>query len=60
MNPWLVYPTWQLFSSLYREVITAGEQKNEWVRYHHLTSALYFAISFVEALLNEKYRQVLG
>jgi hypothetical protein len=59
MNPWLIYPTWQHFSSLSREVVTVDEEQNEWLRFHHLTAALYFAISFIEALLNEKYRKRL-
>lgn len=56
MNPWLIYPTWQAFSSFFREVTIANEEKSDFLKYHHLTSSLYYAISFVEALLNEKYR----
>ncbi|MGH7955145.1 MAG: hypothetical protein ACREOZ_04210, partial [Gloeomargaritales cyanobacterium] len=56
MNPWLIYPTWQNFSSLFRETTIAAEEKTEFLRYHHLTAALYFAISSIESLLNEKYR----
>jgi hypothetical protein len=56
MNPWLVYPTWQHYSSFFREVTAAADESNNWLRCHHLNSALYFSISFIEALLNEKYR----
>lgn len=56
MNPWLIYPTWQAFSSFFRELTIANEEQSEFLKYHHLTSSLYYAISFVEALLNEKYR----
>jgi hypothetical protein len=56
MNPWLIYPSWQNFSSLFREISIAATEKTEFLRYHHLTSSLYFAISFIEALLNEKHR----
>ncbi len=56
MNPWLIYPTWQNFSFLFREVTIAEEEKTEFLRYQHLTSSLYYAINFVESLLNEKYR----
>lgn len=56
MNPWLIYPTWQNFSFLFREVTIAEEEKVEFLRYQHLTSSLYFAINFIESLLNEKYR----
>lgn len=59
MNPWLINPPWQHFSSLYRESMAVTEEKNEFVRNHHHTVALYFGISFVEALLNREYRQVL-
>lgn len=59
MNPWMIYPTWQNFSSLFREVTTAGEENSDFLRFHHLTSSLYYAITFVEALLNEKHRGLL-
>jgi hypothetical protein len=59
MNPWLIDPPWQHFSSFFREMTTATETKNEWLRNHHLTSALYYAIGFIEALLNQKYRERL-
>jgi hypothetical protein len=56
MNPWLIYPTWQNFSFLFREVTIAGDEKTEFLRYQHLTSSLYYAINFIESLLNEKHR----
>ena len=59
VNSWLIYPTWQNFSSLFLEVTTANDEQNDFVKSHHLTSSLYYAISFVEALLNDKYRRRL-
>ena len=59
LNPWLINPPWQHFSSLVRESISTKDESNEFVRYHHQTSALYFGIAFIEALLNRKYREVL-
>ena len=59
MNPWLVNPTWQNFSSLFREAITACEAKTGMERSHHLTASLYFGIAAVESFLNEKMRTQL-
>ena len=59
MNPWLINPSWQHFASLFRESIATKEEQNEFIRYHHFTAALYFGISFVEAYLNRKRREVL-
>src|SRR5665213_726394 len=59
VNPWLIYPPWLHFSSLFRESVTAEEEPNEFIRFHHYTSALYFGISFVESLLNRKHRELL-
>jgi hypothetical protein len=59
MNPWLVYPTWGNFSSLFREVTMATDERHAFLKSHHLTTSLYFAINFLEALLNEEYRRRL-
>src|SRR3954454_25286899 len=57
MSPWMVNPAWQNFSSLYREAVAAEEAKTGMERSHHLTSALYFGISALEAFLNSKMRK---
>lgn len=56
MNPWSTDPTWQNFSSLYREVVAAREAPNEIGKFHHLTSSLYFGIASLEAFLNQEMR----
>ncbi len=60
MNPWIVAPVWQNYSSMYREAITAKEATTGMERSHHLTSSLYFAISALEAFLNQKMRKHLS
>ena len=55
----MVNPAWQNFSSLYREAVAAEEAKTGMERSHHLTSALYFGISVLEAFLNSKMRSHL-
>lgn len=57
MNPWLIHPTWQSHASFFREIQIGKNEKTEFLRYHHLTSALYFGISVLEAFLNEKMRE---
>jgi hypothetical protein len=56
MSPWFVNPSWQNFSSLYREAITAREAKTGMEKVHHLTASLYFGIATLEAFLNQKMR----
>ncbi len=56
MNPWIVNPVWQNFSSLYREATAGHEAKTGMERSHHLTASLYFGISSLEAFLNRKMR----
>ena len=45
---------------MYREAITAKESKTGMELSHHLTSSLYFAISALEAFLNQKMRKHLS
>lgn len=59
MNPWLINPPWQHFCSLVRETASASDEGVRFLRYHHETSALYYAVSFVEAFLNRKMREVM-
>jgi hypothetical protein len=56
MNPWIIYPAWQNFSSMFREATTAQEAKTGMERSHHLTASLYFGIAALEAFLNQKMR----
>lgn len=60
MNPWVVSPAWQNFSSLYREATSAREAKTDMEKAHHLTAALYFGIAALEAFLNAKMRAHLA
>jgi len=56
VNPWSTNPTWQNFSSLYREIVAAREAPNEIGKFHHLTSSLYFGIATLEGFLNQRMR----
>lgn len=60
MNPWSTNPTWQNFSSLYREIAASREAPNEIGKFHHLTSSLYFGIASLEAFLNQQMRACLA
>jgi hypothetical protein len=60
MNPWFVNPSWQNFSSLFREVTAATEANTEMEKAHHMTAALYFGIAALEAFLNAKMRAHLA
>jgi hypothetical protein len=60
MNPWLVNPPWQNFSSMYRESIAAEEARSEVERRHHMTAGLYFGMASLEAFLNQKKRNFLA
>jgi len=60
MGPWSVNPAWQNFSSLYRETCAANNAPTDFEKAHHLTSALYFGISALEAFLNREMRSFLS
>jgi hypothetical protein len=60
MGPWSVNPAWQNFSSLHREAWAAGEAQTGFEKAHHLTAALYFGISAIEAFLNREMRAHLS
>jgi hypothetical protein len=47
-------PTWQNFSSMYREAVVAQEAATGMEISHHRTSALYFGISSLECFLNRE------
>jgi hypothetical protein len=57
MSPWSINPAWQNFSSMYREAQTSAEAKTEMERHHHLTAALYFGATALEAFLNSRMRE---
>lgn len=59
MNPWLVNPPWMHYSSAVREAAIAETETDDFLKCHHKTAALYFGISFIEAFLNRKMRQVM-
>src|ERR1019366_7535802 len=56
MSTWAANPTWQNFSSLFREAVTAQEAKTGMEKSHHLTASLYFGVAALEAFLNDKMR----
>jgi hypothetical protein len=51
---WVLEPTWQNFSSMYREAVCAQEASTGMEVSHHRMAALYFGISTVECLLNRE------
>lgn len=51
---WVLEPTWQNFSSMYREAICAQEASSGMEVSHHRMAALYFGISTLECLLNRE------
>lgn len=51
---WVLEPTWQNFSSMYREAICAQEASSGMEVSHHRMAALYFGISTLECLLNQE------
>jgi len=57
---WIPDPTWQNFSSLFREATAAREATTGMEHAHHLTAALYAGLSSTEAFLNEKMRRHLS
>ena len=59
MNPWLINPPWMHYSSAVREAAISESEPDGFLKYHHRTAALYFGISFIEAFLNRKMRQVM-
>lgn len=54
---WNVNPAWEHFSSLVREAAEVKTARSDFHRYHHLRSALYFAIGSIEAFLNQRMRE---
>jgi len=56
MNMWVTNPSWQNFSSMFREATTAEEAKTGMEKSHHLTASLYFGIAALEAFLNQQMR----
>jgi hypothetical protein len=60
MQTWISDPTWQNFSSLFREATAAQEATTGMERAHHLTAALYAGLSSIEAFLNAQMRSHLS
>jgi hypothetical protein len=59
MNPWVINPMWQNYSSMIREAAAAAEARTGFERAHHLTAALYFGIAALEAFVNRRARLFL-
>ena len=60
LDLWSVNPSWQNFSSMYREACAASEAPTDFEKSHHLTAALYFGIASIESFLNLQMRAHLG
>lgn len=56
MNPWVVDPLWTAFCSFHSEMRLAEEMGNDFLHAHHRVASLYFAITAVEAQLNQTIR----
>lgn len=57
--PYPVDPSWQNFSSLYREACTADEAVTAVEKSHHMMAALFFGTAALEAFLNGQMRSHL-
>ena len=51
---WVLEPTWQNFSSMYREAVCAQEATTGREISHHRMAALYFGIATLECFINRK------
>lgn len=49
---WVIEPTWQSFSSMYREAVCAQDASTGMEISHHRMGTLYFAITTLECFLN--------
>lgn len=51
---WVLEPTWQNFSSMYREAVCAQEASSGMEISHHRMAALYFGIATIECFINRE------
>lgn len=51
---WVIEPSWQNFSSMYREAVCAQDAMSGMEISHHRTAALYFGIATIECFLNRE------
>lgn len=51
---WVIEPTWQNFSSMYREAVCAHEATTGMEISHHRMAALYFGIATLECFINRE------
>lgn len=51
--------TWHYFSSMYYETHCAANANNDFTKYHHRRSALYYAVGTIESYLNSERRKFL-
>lgn len=51
--------TWHYFSSMYHETHCALNANNDFMKYHHRRSALYYAVGTIESYLNSERRKFL-
>jgi hypothetical protein len=56
---WNSDTTWHYFCSMQYEAVSAANANNDFMRYHHLRSCIYYATSVLESLLNKEMRRSL-
>lgn len=54
---WNSNHAWHYCSSMFYEAHLIAAAQNEFIRYHHVRSCVYFGVSTVEAFLNQSMRQ---
>jgi len=54
---WNADPVWHYFCSMQYEAYQAKTANNDFMRYHHVRSCLFYAVGVIEALLNHEMRR---
>ncbi len=54
---WNADPVWHYFCSMQYEAARSEASTNDFMRYHHIRSCIYFAVGTVESFLNFQFRQ---
>lgn len=56
---WNSEPAWHYHCSMSYEAAMASDSNNDFVRYHHVRTCVYFAVSTIETFLNQQMRRHL-
>jgi hypothetical protein len=56
---WNANPVWHYFCSMQYEAYQAKTANNDFMRYHHVRSCVFYAVSVIEALLNSEMRRYM-